>query len=97
MNPMSTFDPSKPAMVHDRLNDRTFQWKPKTMQANYEQYASLVRTTGRHRLGRPLAGRLVAEIEGRSAASSPIKLTVSVVGTDSASAEMDQAAAHAPR
>jgi hypothetical protein len=40
MNPMSTFDPSKPAMVHDRLNDRTFQWKPKTMQANYEQYAS---------------------------------------------------------
>ena len=39
MNPMSTFDPSNPAMVHDRLNDRTFEWKPETMQANYEQYA----------------------------------------------------------
>ena len=40
MNPMSTFDPSTPAMVHDRLNDRTFEWKPETMQANYEQYAT---------------------------------------------------------
>jgi hypothetical protein len=39
MNPMSTFDPSKPAMVHDRLNDRTFEWTPETMQANDEQYA----------------------------------------------------------
>jgi hypothetical protein len=28
MNPMSTFDPSQPAMVHDRLNDRTFEWTP---------------------------------------------------------------------
>jgi hypothetical protein len=27
------------AMVHDRLNDRTFEWKPATMQANYEKYA----------------------------------------------------------
>jgi hypothetical protein len=26
-------------MVHDRLNDRTFKWKPETMQANYEKYA----------------------------------------------------------
>jgi len=40
MNPVSTFDPSKPAMVHDRLNDRTFKWKPETMQANYEEYAN---------------------------------------------------------
>jgi hypothetical protein len=39
MDPMSTFDPSKPAMVHDRLDDRTFKWKPATMQANYEKYA----------------------------------------------------------
>ncbi len=39
MNPTGTFDPLKPAMVHDRLNDRTFEWTPETMQANYEQYA----------------------------------------------------------
>jgi hypothetical protein len=36
---MSEFDPSLPVMVHDRLNDRTFEWKPATMQANYEKYA----------------------------------------------------------
>jgi hypothetical protein len=28
MRPMKEFDPSTPAMVHDRLNDRTFEWKP---------------------------------------------------------------------
>jgi hypothetical protein len=32
------FDPSAPAMVHDRLNDRTFEWSP-GMRAHYEQYA----------------------------------------------------------
>ncbi len=26
--PMSTFDPSQPADVHDQLNDRVFRWKP---------------------------------------------------------------------
>ena len=39
MHPMKEFDPTKPAMVHDRLNDRTFEWKPATMQAHYENYA----------------------------------------------------------
>jgi hypothetical protein len=39
MHPMKEFDPTKPAMVHDRLNDRTFECKPATMQANYEKYA----------------------------------------------------------
>jgi len=39
MHPMKEFDPTKPAMVHDRLNDRTFEWKPATKQANYEKYA----------------------------------------------------------
>jgi hypothetical protein len=39
MHPMEEFDPTKPVMVHDRLNDRTFEWKPATMQANYEKYA----------------------------------------------------------
>jgi hypothetical protein len=38
-HPMKEFDPTKPAMVHDRLNDRTFEWKPATMQANYGKYA----------------------------------------------------------
>ena len=37
---MNEFDPAKPATVHDRLNDRSFEWKPKTMQASYEKYAS---------------------------------------------------------
>jgi hypothetical protein len=35
---MSEFDPSQPAMVHDRLNDRTFEWSPDWL-ANYEKYA----------------------------------------------------------
>lgn len=39
MRPMKEFDPSKAAMVHDRINDRTFEWKPETMEANYRQYA----------------------------------------------------------
>jgi hypothetical protein len=42
MNPMSTFDPSNPAMVHDRLNDRTFQWVPAAMEASYRQDAVIV-------------------------------------------------------
>jgi hypothetical protein len=25
---MRTFDPTKPAMVHDQLNDETFEWQP---------------------------------------------------------------------
>src|SRR3954452_23778050 len=28
LKPMSEFDPAQPAMVHDVLNDTTFQWKP---------------------------------------------------------------------
>jgi hypothetical protein len=42
MRPMKDFDPSTPAMVHDRLNDRTFEWKPPSMEANYRQYAEPV-------------------------------------------------------
>jgi hypothetical protein len=40
MRPMNEFDPAKPGMVHDRINDRTFEWAPETMQANYNKYAS---------------------------------------------------------
>jgi hypothetical protein len=39
MHPTKEFDPTKPAMVHDRLNDRSFEWKPAIMAANYRQYA----------------------------------------------------------
>ena len=39
MKPMSEFDPSAPAMVHDRLNDRTFEWKPE-WRAAYEKHAA---------------------------------------------------------
>jgi hypothetical protein len=27
MQPMATFDPDEPCKVHDRLNDRTFDWR----------------------------------------------------------------------
>ena len=36
---MSTFDPAKPAIVHDRLNDRQFEWKPDLFAENYREYA----------------------------------------------------------
>jgi hypothetical protein len=28
LRPMSEFDPTEPAMVHDALNDRSFAWSP---------------------------------------------------------------------
>ena len=28
LRPMSEFDPTRPALVHDELNDRTFESKP---------------------------------------------------------------------
>lgn len=36
---MSDFDPSMPAMVHDWLNDKTFEWQPEKWRENYRQYA----------------------------------------------------------
>jgi hypothetical protein len=33
---MSEFDPSKPAMVHDRLNDETFEWVPERHMPHWE-------------------------------------------------------------
>jgi hypothetical protein len=38
LRPMSDFDPSRPAMVHDRLNDKTFEWKAE-WAANYREQA----------------------------------------------------------
>ena len=37
---MSEFDPSKQAMVHDQLNDDTFEWMPEKWREHYESYAS---------------------------------------------------------
>jgi hypothetical protein len=39
LRPMNEFDPSKPAMVHDRLNDETFEWKPEQYFKSYLKYA----------------------------------------------------------
>lgn len=38
LHPMREFDPSLPAIVHDRRNDRTFEWSP-DWRANYKRYA----------------------------------------------------------
>jgi hypothetical protein len=38
LQPMNTFDPSKPCKVHDGLTDCTFDWKPK-WAANYREHA----------------------------------------------------------
>ena len=34
--PMSEFDPSKPALVHDRLNDKTIDWEPERHGKDYQ-------------------------------------------------------------
>lgn len=39
MNPMQTFNPDMPCRVHDRLNDRTFDWRPE-WAGHYDRYAS---------------------------------------------------------
>jgi hypothetical protein len=35
---MSEFDSTRPAGVHDKLNDNTFEWEPRWAE-NYRQYA----------------------------------------------------------
>lgn len=39
--PMSGFDPSRPALVHDRLNDRTIDWQPERYLEHFRRYAHL--------------------------------------------------------
>jgi hypothetical protein len=34
--PMSEFDPSKPALVHDKLNDQTIDWEPERHGTDYK-------------------------------------------------------------
>jgi hypothetical protein len=38
-HPMRTFDPTKPAMVHDELNDVMVEFDPTEHRAHYERYA----------------------------------------------------------
>ena len=33
---MSEFDPSKPALVHDRLNDQVIDWEPERHSTDYK-------------------------------------------------------------
>ena len=39
LRPMSEFDPSRPALVYDALNDETFEWLPARHGVDYERYA----------------------------------------------------------
>ena len=38
--PMSEFDPSRPALVHDDLNDTVFEWQPERFEVDFRKYAS---------------------------------------------------------
>ena len=42
MNPMSTFDPNVPCRIHDRVNDKMFDWRTRNAD-RYRQYAKLDR------------------------------------------------------
>jgi hypothetical protein len=37
--PMAEFDPSKPALVHDKLNDQVLDWQPERYQRHYQAFA----------------------------------------------------------
>jgi len=39
LRPMSEFDPLRPALVYDALNDETFEWLPARQGVDYERYA----------------------------------------------------------
>jgi hypothetical protein len=38
LTPMSEFDPTEPAMVHDAMNDRIFAWSP-DFEWSFAKYA----------------------------------------------------------
>ena len=40
LRPMSEFDPTKPAMVHDELNDETFEWDPERWGEDFHSMSS---------------------------------------------------------
>jgi hypothetical protein len=35
---MREFDPTRPALVHDRLNDGLFEWLPEQYRAHFEHH-----------------------------------------------------------
>jgi hypothetical protein len=37
--PMSMFDPSRPALIHDDLNDTFFKWQPERYEAHFRKHA----------------------------------------------------------
>lgn len=39
--PMAEFDPSKPALVHDELNDQVIERQPALYRQRFERYAQL--------------------------------------------------------
>jgi hypothetical protein len=76
MEPMSTFDPDLPGRVHDRVNDRIFEWRTGWAD-DYREYA-LVESDGVHFDGLILDGwghgRLRAsrpQMSGEAAAVRP--------------------------
>ena len=45
MQSMTTFEPDRPCRVHDRLNDKTLQWRT-AWAHEYRQYACLCSDDG---------------------------------------------------
>ena len=45
MRPMSEFDPARPSLVHDALNDVTFVWQP-AWEADFREHALPSTTPG---------------------------------------------------
>jgi hypothetical protein len=56
--PMSEFDPSKPALVHDKLNDQVIDWEP---ERHGKDYKAGHRDFGDGRVGRSAARPMEGE------------------------------------
>jgi hypothetical protein len=39
LRPMNEFDPTKRAIVHDEMNDKSFEWQPE-WAGHYREYAT---------------------------------------------------------
>jgi hypothetical protein len=68
LRPMSEFDPTREAFVHDKLNDRVLRWEPE-WAAHYQEHAITEHREGR--MGRAHFGRLAARMPLRSVNRSP--------------------------
>jgi hypothetical protein len=40
LRPMASFDPTRPSVVYDELNDELFRWRPDEWEESYARYAS---------------------------------------------------------